>query len=77
MTERSEDALKADETLLVVKSEPLAVALPEDWRACQHLWEVYGDGGDLGGNRTEVICRKCKCPGDYEEDHGSIVWPTT
>jgi hypothetical protein len=70
------EKLKA-EARLIVKSSPLNVPLPADWATCEHEWEIYGDGGDLGGNRTEVICRKCKCPGDYEEDHWEVVWPTT
>jgi hypothetical protein len=65
------------ETMLVVRSSPLQVAMPDDWRSCAHEWALYGDGGDLGGNRFEVQCRKCKCPGDFEEDHLEVVWPTT
>lgn len=46
-------------------------------KGCDHVWRVRGDGGDLGGGRTEVVCVKCDVPGDRNDDSGEVFWPAT
>jgi hypothetical protein len=48
----------------------------EDWDNCAHEWEPRGDF-DLGGNRTEVECIHCGCPGERNNDTGEVYWPAT
>jgi hypothetical protein len=52
-----------------------------DWNECQHDWEAVGDL-DLGdvagmGEREEVLCAKCGCPGERYSKSGEVDWPTT
>lgn len=69
--------IRAGENVLVVASAPLDCGYALEFEHCSHVWEQDGDGGSLGGNRTEVICRRCACPGEHEEDFGRVTWPTT
>lgn len=46
------------------------------WDKCEHEWRARGDF-DLGGNRTEVECVKCQCPGEHDDKTGDVFWPAT
>lgn len=52
-----------------------------DWNDCDHIWMHIGDS-DLGdvhgyGEREEVKCTKCGCPGERYRQSGAVDWPTT
>lgn len=48
-----------------------------DWNECDHDWIVDPGDHDIGGNRTQMVCKKCGCPGERSDDTGEIYWPTT
>lgn len=50
----------------------------DPWSLCpKHEWRESARDSDLGGNRTEVICAHCGCPGERNDDTGAVYWPTT
>jgi hypothetical protein len=47
-----------------------------NWSECEHEWEV--DPTDWDNDLAEqVICKKCKCPGERDYATGKVFWPTT
>lgn len=53
-----------------------------DWSICEHEWVVSPGSWELGdvpgmGPREEVVCTKCKCPGERYTNTGEVEWPTT
>ncbi len=46
------------------------------WDDCfEHDWKEVDS--DIGGNRTDVVCRKCGCPGERDDKTGEVFWPAT
>lgn len=43
---------------------------------CDHDWREYGTS-DLGGDRTEVFCTKCRVSGERDDKTGEVHWPAT
>jgi len=52
-------------------------AVLADWNECSHEWEVSKRDWDLGGERSDVICTKCQCPGERDDVTGEVFWPAT
>ncbi len=48
-----------------------------NWYVCTHDWEVATNDWDSCKNTTNVICKKCKVPGEQDNETGVICWPTT
>lgn len=47
------------------------------WDECDHEWRNSTRDYDLAGNRSEVVCTKCGCPGERDDDTGEVFWPAT
>lgn len=50
---------------------------PPSWNECEHDWQERSGDYDLGGNRQEVVCVKCQCPGERDLTDGEVFWPAT
>jgi hypothetical protein len=49
------------------------------WDDCEHEWveKWYDDVADGKPGYTQMLCKKCKCPGERDDTDGSIFWPCT
>lgn len=47
-----------------------------EWTKCDHEWEEV-DSEYGNENYSEVICKKCKCPGEKDLRTGDVFWPAT
>lgn len=46
-----------------------------NWTECEHEWRELDT--DIGGERTDVVCSKCDCPGERDDRTGEVFWPAT
>lgn len=59
---------------------PWGVRVGKEWGLCEHEWEEDIDGivGAMSmGERCEVMCSKCGCPGEKSVGDDSVYWPAT
>ncbi len=48
-----------------------------NWNECEHEWQEHPDSQFSNELVTEVVCKKCGCPGQREEKTGDVFWPAT
>jgi hypothetical protein len=46
------------------------------WEECDHVWSET-DSQYTNEYSTDVICEKCKCPGEKDNVTGEVFWPAT
>ena len=48
-----------------------------DWDTCEHEWKALIDSQFHNENSTDVVCVKCRCPGEQDNATGEVYWPAT
>lgn len=50
-----------------------------DWEKCEHEWEESPFDSQFANEYvTELICKKCGCPGEIDSRNGNkVYWPAT
>lgn len=48
------------------------------WNNCEHEWVTApGDWDSCCDHLEQVICKKCKCPGELDTRTNEVFWPAT
>ena len=48
-----------------------------DWNTCEHEWKALIDSQFHNENSTDVVCVKCRCPGEMDNKTKEVFWPAT
>lgn len=80
LTGKLPSATMVDKLIAWLEGEETNKDVNTSWDNCDHEWIASGDFelGDVSGrgSRQEVVCEKCRCPGEMYDD-GTVDWPTT
>ena len=47
------------------------------WSNCEHEWQEKIDSQFSSELFTDVVCKKCGCPGQRNESTQEVYWPAT
>jgi len=50
---------------------------PSDYDNCDHEWKKTGRENYSNELLTDMICIKCNCPGEKDEDLDEVYYPAT
>jgi hypothetical protein len=48
-----------------------------DWTKCKHEWVAKTDSQFHSEKFTDVVCPKCECPGEQNNETKEVYWPAT